>query len=525
VLLATSPPRPRAGDVVRIFGENFNAIEGNPLVLGASMPTCSNLTTCTDQPCPTGPCVGGVCPCAPDNPAVQSANRQTSANRIALLLADGTMLSPSPIYPDAVTPTMIAFRMPFDCFAPIVVKVTKHDPSDNPSPALLSRALCDPDGCAGEPAGAPCDDRNTCTLDDRCDGAGHCVGSNPRVCDGPCLACNPTLGCVPKPVSAPCDDGDACTAGDRCTADARCVSTHPVVCGGQCNLGTCDRARGCIPKAAGAFCSDGDACTVGDRCSGTGNVCIPGVPRVCTGACLVGCDPSRGCVPAPAGTVCRAAAGDCDFPETCNGTSAACPADAMKPASTVCRAAVGPCDLDERCTGTSVACPEDAERPAGSTCRAAAGPCDVAELCDGTSSSCPPDFFAAAGSVCRPAGDPCSEADNCTGTGPTCPAGNRVKTDFEAVSCAFARSFRPPACVGEVLPLDAARLYQRASDAVGRAEHAGAAKRRRLFARARANLTRARAIIERAGHRKRKPLASECVGALRFVLSDAIDRL
>ena len=32
------------------------------------------------------------------------------------------------LYPDAVTPTMLAFRMPFDCWAPLELEVSKRDP-------------------------------------------------------------------------------------------------------------------------------------------------------------------------------------------------------------------------------------------------------------------------------------------------------------------------------------------------------------------------------------------------------------
>src|SRR5438876_10330065 len=50
--------------------------------------------------------------------------------------------------------------------------------------------------------------------------------------------------------------------------------------------------------------------------------------------------------------VCRAAAGDCDLPEMCTGTSSACPTDAFKASGTAGTDAGNPGTLD-RCDGTS----------------------------------------------------------------------------------------------------------------------------------------------------------------------------
>src|SRR6266550_2460603 len=153
LLSRISPARPQAGDVVRIFGENFNAIEGNP---AGGTGACAELRRCsTDEPCPTGPCVNGTCACSIENPAVQAANQQTNANRIRIKDGDGTVLSDAmgrhDFWPDAVTPTMLAFRMPFDCFAPLLLEVAKRDPSGNRVSATIP--LCDPQGCADAPEG------------------------------------------------------------------------------------------------------------------------------------------------------------------------------------------------------------------------------------------------------------------------------------------------------------------------------------------------------------------------------------
>jgi C1A family cysteine protease len=119
--------------------------------------------------------------------------------------------------------------------------------------------------------------------------------------------------------------------------------------------------------------------------------------------------------PLAAGTVCRAAAGVCDTAEVCDGTGAACPADALKGSTFVCRASAGDCDVAETCTGTSAACPADAMKAATVVCRAASGACDVADLCTGKATACPTDAV-------RPKGYVCSQAPrlSCSGTSKVC---------------------------------------------------------------------------------------------------------
>lgn len=114
--------------------------------------------------------------------------------------------------------------------------------------------------------------------------------------------------------------------------------------------------------------------------------------------------------------VCRPSVGLCDLTETCDGTSAACPADAKS--SALCRSSVGACDLAESCDGTSVTCPADAK--SSSVCRALAGVCDLAETCDGTSNSCPADAKSSAS--CRAAAGICDLAETCDGVASACPA-------------------------------------------------------------------------------------------------------
>jgi hypothetical protein len=176
-----------------------------------------------------------------------------------------------------------------------------------------------------------------------------------------------------------------------------------------------DDAAGANSGSAYAFVlvpgADGTACIVDGDCQSAH--CVDGVccqsacgasPGDCQGcsAALTG-DVDGVCAPVLAGTTCRAAAGACDAQEQCDGSAAACPADA-KLALTPCRAAVDVCDAEEACDGASDACPADAMVTAGTTCRAPDGECDIEEQCDGVLSACPADASAPDGTTCQRAG-------------------------------------------------------------------------------------------------------------------------
>ncbi len=220
--LEVSRARPRAGDLVRVFGRDFNAIDG---------------ADCAQATAP-------VAPCSAENPRVEFQNHSNRFGNRVVITIGGTNVQ---VDVDAVTPTMLAFHMPFDCFAPATLSVAKRDP--NESSFGESIAFCDAGGCADRPAGAPC------------------------------------------------DDGSVCTVGDACSADGRCVPGAPLDCGGTC--ASCDPVAGCVIRPAGYACSDGDACTVGDACPGNGPVCVPGVRSDCedNDPCTAeSCDAHGGCL-------------------------------------------------------------------------------------------------------------------------------------------------------------------------------------------------------------------------------------
>ncbi len=221
----------------------------------------------------------------------------------------------------AVTPTMLVFQMPVDCYAAGTLTVTRGN--DAPSAPVT---FCDPGGCAEQPAGALCDDGDVCTLDDRCDGQGACVPSSVLDCSAPCQtgACDPQGGCILRAAGAGCSDGDACTAGDHCDGvGTACIPGPPVACTGVCSTGTCEPGRGCLPRPASTTCDDGNVCTVGDHCAGTADTCIAGAALGCDDGnpCTAdACDPATGCTHAALadGALCPAIDG-CHAPAQCRG--------------------------------------------------------------------------------------------------------------------------------------------------------------------------------------------------------------
>lgn len=173
------------------------------------------------------------------------------------------------------------------------------------------------------------------------------------------------------------------------------VDGYPCLGDGQCQSGHC---------ANGVCCNE--AC-------GTDTDC-----RVCSVA--AGSSKDGTCVLAGASVVCRAASGDCDRAETCDGVNVGCPADTKQPAGHVCREPQGGCDAPETCSGASVDCPADAIHPAGYECRPTRGECDVADTCDGTSTACG-DVVMALGHPCRPALSGCDVPESCDGEAAFCP--------------------------------------------------------------------------------------------------------
>ena len=134
-------------------------------------------------------------------------------------------------------------------------------------PATVKVSAATVDTCSGVSDGALCNDQNSCTTTDRCQG-GLCLGM-PAIDGTPCTDGNQCTRddacragkCEGAAVveGAPCTDGEPCTEGDACRM-GRCLPGPPKVCddGIVCTMDMCVDGMGCRFVMAGT-CPDGDA--------------------------------------------------------------------------------------------------------------------------------------------------------------------------------------------------------------------------------------------------------------------------
>jgi hypothetical protein len=290
-LTGAFPKRPRRDELVRVYGSHFDAIDGNDCANAGNLPVLAD--GCDPQNCP-----------------VAAANVGTFGNRVRLHLGLTTY------HPDvyAVSPTMLAFRMPVDCVTGAQLWVNTGPPDSVEGPAI---DFCDPTGCQDQPADAACDDGNTCTTGDHCNGD----AANPQCVSGAscgeCATCDATLGCVPR--TGTCTDDTIPCTDDVCESGA---CTHPAGHPGA----ICRHAAG--------------TCDAVETCDGTHAECPVDAKRT---------------------DECRITLGACDVAERCDGVGDDCPPDAAAPAGTVCRAAADRCDVAERCDGAVQTCRDDGE--------------------------------------------------------------------------------------------------------------------------------------------------------------------
>ena len=325
-------------------------------------------------------------------------------------------------------------------------------PADRPAPlgAPCAGGVCDGlGGCLeGCNPGTPCSTGNPCER-----GVIYCTASGP-VCqpDGPAAG-----GTLCRASSGPCDVPEVCTgASSTCPADL--FATSATVCrpaaGGGCDVadvcsGGSANCPGDAKQPSGTSCPGGSCdaigmcvlnCNAGAACD-TGVACERGVVDCSTGAAVC-----QAAGPKPNGTVCRAATGQCDVTEVCNGASTTCGADIFTPNGASCTG--GSCDGAGTCvTGCSAGqacstgnacelglvdcssgmtrCLASGPRSAGYVCRAQAGECDVAETCNGSNLTCPADGYAANGTSCT--GGSCNGTNMCVvgcTAGASCSTGN-----------------------------------------------------------------------------------------------------
>ena len=124
----------------------------------------------------------------------------------------------------------------------------------SPAPEPGAAALVVVDGCQGVLDGALCNDKNACTVNDRCL-AGVCVGAlatdgMPCTDDNQCTVADMCVkgACRGTAVidGTSCTDGDPCTEPDTCRMGL-CTSGSPVSCddGDQCTTDRCVEGDGC----------------------------------------------------------------------------------------------------------------------------------------------------------------------------------------------------------------------------------------------------------------------------------------
>jgi hypothetical protein len=196
-----------------------------------------------------------------------------------------------------------------------------------------------------------------------------------------------------------CDIDEACDGvNTACPLDA--VEPSGTPCTADASICTVDECNGvsklCQHPAgnAGTECrASGGVCDIAEQCNGVSTSCPADAVE-------------------PNTTPCRADAGDCDVAETCDGVGKLCPPNGFESSGTPCTADGSVCTIDE-CDGSGTC--THAPGNAGTECRAASGECDVAEQCDGVSASCPANGFVSDGTSCTDDGLFCSGDETCQG--------------------------------------------------------------------------------------------------------------
>jgi len=212
-------------------------------------------------------------------------------------------------------------------------------------------------------------------------------------------------GATTCPADAFKADNTGCTTDSNpCTLDV-CktgVCAHPAGNGGALCRGLadeCDAAEVC--DGTNTDCPADKPVADDTPCTSDGNVCTRDVCK--TGSCS---HPSGN-----AGVSCRVAVTECDLEEVCDGASPNCPTDAYKTNGTVCTDDGKLCSVDACQSGL---CTHLAGNT-GTACRAAAGDCDLAEACDGASINCPADSYKPDGTGCPSDGIFCTRDECISG--------------------------------------------------------------------------------------------------------------
>ncbi|MDP1825379.1 MAG: hypothetical protein Q8L48_19130 [Archangium sp.] len=247
--------------------------------------------------------------------------------------------------------------------------------------------VCDGDGgCVACVAGSACTPHDAPCFDGvlSCSAGVTCNRNLQRDAGSSCgtgKVCAPDAGCVDCVPGASCDAGTCLLGALACgSGTPRCTFAGYTTSGTACGSGQfCNGDGGCGACSPGGACSTGNVCEFGVITCGTGSpVCV-------------------GLGPKPPGVICRTSVDVCDAEERCAGL--VCPPDLKAPEGAICGSSnATACDAQDSCNGAGACL--NRVKGNGVSCRAAVGECDLAETCDGLSASCPGDAHRLAGASC-----------------------------------------------------------------------------------------------------------------------------
>ncbi len=332
----------KTGDPV---AEGTACLSGTKVCRGGKCSDCVNSTECKNldpnKICVSGSCVVGNCNNVSECPPAPNCQYAACINNqcVNKPLSDTTPCSDNDpcTYGDTCDGNGSCVGVTYGCSAPNQCE---------------SKVECDGfGGCVPtyKPVGTDCDDGNLCTYADKCN-SGKCDGtpiaceSSSSVC-GLKKACNGTSECTqwyPGDATHPsyagdCNDNNACTKQDKCNGAGTCVGTAYTCSTNQCvTANACDGNGGCNPVYApsGTTCSDGNPCTYFysgaacvdknkcDACDGNGS--CKGNYSVSCPIQDANCQTSRWCV----------GDGSCGVNNKADGT--ACPDDGNECTSDAC---------------------------------------------------------------------------------------------------------------------------------------------------------------------------------------------
>jgi len=396
---------------------------------------CTDGDVCTiDDYCVSGACVGKLLKCDDGNPCTVDACDPKKAACASVSKPDGDACD------DGNPCTKKDACKAVKCIGQPYAK-SKHCDDGN----LCTDDACDPTmGCLNTANAAPCDDKNPCTVKDRC--VSQTCGGQVKNCDDgkPCTHdhCDGKTGkCAATTFKGPCDDGKPCTINDTCHNNwsGLVCAGEPRDCddGNPCTEDACASQGGCAAVALpnGVTCDDGLSCTRGDRCE-KGVCTAPKALNAC-----VGCKSGNDCL-------------HLDDGDLCNGTMACLPAPggggvcALDPATAntcagvgdgvctfgCCQPATGKCVVDKLATGATCddgnACTRHTRCSAKGVCAGVPRNCDDDQTC--TIDSCD----AIGGCVHKNVQnhEVCDDGNKCT-VGEACKAGKCVTTKAGVCSC------------------------------------------------------------------------------------------